>query len=115
MTQIDYDRELALVAHPLDAPESLRAIGTLIADPDNATGEFALLVRPDHARLGLGRQLLVALIEHARRRGIGRVWGVVLAENEAMLSLARSLGFVRKLDPEDASCRRVELTLGAPV
>jgi RimJ/RimL family protein N-acetyltransferase len=114
MTQIDYDRELALVAHPFDAPESLRAIGTLIADPDNATGEFAILVRPDHARLGLGRQMLIALIEHARRRGIGCVWGVVLADNEAMLALARSLGFVRRLDPEDAGCRRVELHLGAP-
>lgn len=114
MTQIDYDRELALVAHPLDAPESLRALGTLIADPDNASAEFALLVRPDHGRLGLGRQLLVALIEHARRRGIGRVWGVVLAENEAMLGLARSLGFVRRLDPDDAACRRVELDLTGP-
>ncbi|MGH8518359.1 MAG: GNAT family N-acetyltransferase, partial [Panacagrimonas sp.] len=113
MTQIDYDRELALVAHPLDAPESLRAIGTLIADPDNASAEFALLVRPDHARLGLGRQLLAALIEHARRRGIGRVSGVVLADNEPMLTLARSMGFVRRLDPDDATCRRVELQLGA--
>lgn len=111
MTQIDYDRELALVAHPLDAPESLRAIGTLIADPDNATSEFALLVRPDHARLGLGHQLLGALIEHARRRGIGRMWGVVLAENAPMLALAKSLGFTRHLDPEDAACRRVDLQL----
>lgn len=112
MTQIDYDRELALVVHPAGAPDALRAIGTLIADPDNASGEFALLVRPDHAGLGLGRQLLAALVEHARRRGMGRVWGVVLADNAAMLGLARSMGFVRQRDPDDASCRRVELQLG---
>jgi GNAT superfamily N-acetyltransferase len=114
MTQIDYDRELALVASALDAPESLRAIGTLIADPDNGAAEFAMLVRPDCGRLGLGRALLGALIEHARRRGIGRVWGVVLAENTPMLELARAMGFTRHLDPEDASCRHVELQLGVP-
>lgn len=114
MTQIDYDRELALVAHAIDAPEALRAIGTLIADPDGAAAEFALLVRQDCGRMGLGRALLGALVEHARRRGIGRVWGVVLAENTAMLELARALGFRRLLDPDDATCRRVELILGNP-
>jgi acetyltransferase len=112
MTQIDYDRELALVAHAVDSPEALRAIGTLIADPDGAAAEFALLVRQDCGRLGLGRALLGALIEHARRRGIGRVWGIVLAENTAMLELARAMGFRRLLDPDDATCRRVELILG---
>ena len=111
MTQIDYDRELALVAHAVNAPDALRAIGTLIADPDNAAAEFALLVRRDCGRLGLGRLLLGALVDHARRRGIGRVWGVVLAENRPMLELARAMGFRRQLDPDDASCRRVELLL----
>ena len=73
--------------------------------------EFALLVRRDCGRLGLGRLLLGALVDHARRRGIGRVWGVVLAENRPMLELARAMGFRRQLDPDDASCRRVELLL----
>ena len=111
MTQIDYDRELALVAQAIDSPESLLAIGTLIADPDGAAAEFALLVRQDTGRIGLGRTLLGALVEHARRRGIGRVWGVVLAENVPMLELARAMGFRRHLDPDDATCRRVELVL----
>ena len=113
MTQIDYDRELALVVHGSEAPDALCAISTLIADPDEATAEFALLVRKESGRLGLGRQMLQALIDHARRRGIGLVWGVVLADNTGMLELARSMGFVRRLDPDDASCRRVELRLGA--
>lgn len=111
MTQIDYDRELALVVHAEDLPEPLRAIGTLISDPDGATAEFALLVHQDCARIGLGKQLLSALVEHARRTGVGMVWGVVLHDNHAMLGLADALGFTRRRDPEDPSCRRVELRL----
>lgn len=111
MTQIDYDRELALVAHAAEASDRLDAIGTLIADPDGATAEFALLVHQDCGRAGLGRQLLHALVDHARQTGIGLVWGVVLSENTAMLGLAAALGFTRRADPEDPSCRRVELRL----
>lgn len=111
MTQIDYDRELALVVYAREQPERLRAIGTLIADSDGAQAEFALLVHQDCARTGLGRALLQALVDHARRSGIGLVWGQVLAENQAMLGLAQALGFRRRMDPHDAGCRRVELRL----
>jgi acetyltransferase len=43
------------------------------------------------------------IIEYARGRGIGEIWGEVLAENEPMLNLVRSLGFALKVDPEDPS------------
>lgn len=109
MTQIDYDRELALVVHLRDQPEHLHAMATLIADPDGAEAEFAVLVHQDHARLGLGRHLLRALLDHAAQRGIGRVWGQVLADNSAMLGLARALGFRRLTDPHEPTCRRVEI------
>ena len=51
--------------------------------------------------MGLGRLLLEEIIEYCRRRGIGEVWGEVLAENEPMLRLVRRLGFSVKTDPED--------------
>ncbi|MGQ0700332.1 MAG: GNAT family N-acetyltransferase [Panacagrimonas sp.] len=113
MTQIDYDRELALVVHDAAGSSPMRAIGTLIADPDGASAEFALLIHQSYARKGLGRHLLSQFIEHARRRRIERVWGVVLADNTGMLGLARSLGFTIRADPEDALCRRVELPVHA--
>lgn len=114
MTQVDYDRELALVDHATHDPDHLLALGTLVIDPDGATAEFAVLVHPQCGRLGLGRQLLSALIDHARARGVGQVWGVVLRENHAMLGLAAALGFRARMDPEDPTCRRVELSLAAP-
>lgn len=112
MTQIDYDRELALVVHDAQAGGPMRAIGTLIADPDGRRAEFALLVHQDCARRGLGRHLLGEFIDHARRQGIEMVWGIVLAENHDMLALARAMGFVARADPDEPGCRRVERMLG---
>lgn len=64
---------------------------------------------------GLGQLLLCELIRHARSRGIGRLVGIVLRENVAMLGLARALGFVDEADPgTDADARRVVLRLQAP-
>lgn len=113
MTQIDYDRELALVVHDAGGAGRMHAIGTLIADPDGVSAEFALLVHQDRVRHGLGRHLLTQFIEHARRRGIEQIWGVVLVENRGMLALAHRLGFVARADPLDRGCRRVELSLKA--
>jgi acetyltransferase len=39
------------------------------------------------------------LVRYARRRGLRRMTGIVLPENHAMLSLAKSLGFTTKFDP----------------
>lgn len=108
MTQIDYDRELAFVVYPAGTPERLLALCTLIADPDGACAEFALVVHQDSARRGLGKVLLQMLVERARDRGIDCVWGQVLAENRAMIGLASSLGFRVRADPQEPTCCRVE-------
>ncbi|HVT35464.1 MAG TPA: GNAT family N-acetyltransferase [Nevskiaceae bacterium] len=116
MTQIDYDRELALVAFVEGHEQEVVGTGTLIADADGREAEFALLVHHAHARRGLGRHLLTRLLEHARAQGIGTVYGDVLADNRSMLTLAQRLGFSSKPDPLDPGCRRVEISLagGSP-
>jgi acetyltransferase len=60
---------------------------------DADTADFALLVRSDLQRQGLGRALLSWLIEEARRIGVTRLRGDVLYENQGMRLLARRLGF----------------------
>lgn len=109
VTQVDYDRELTLVASGVSEPEEIAAMATLVADPDGAEAEYAVLVHHDHARLGLGRHLLQDLLQIARDRGIGRVHGDVLADNAPMLGLARSLGFAVTRSADDPSCRRVDI------
>jgi acetyltransferase len=96
LTQIDYDREMAFVlTEPRMAAgeTAIHAVARLSADPDNERAEFAITVRDAMAGHGLGRLLMGRIIAYARRRGLGEIHGDVLAENAAMLGLARSLGF----------------------
>ena len=65
--------------------------------------EFAVTVADGWAGAGLGRVLMTALIGAARRRGLREMVGFVLAENAAMLGLARRLGFEVRRDPDDYS------------
>jgi acetyltransferase len=53
------------------------------------------------------------LIAYARTRDIGTLVGDVLAENSAMLALARELGFTA--ETEDSGIVRVKLPLTSPV
>jgi acetyltransferase len=94
-TQIDYDREIALVAIERNAEGIERSLGEarMVADPDNAVAEFAILVASDVKGGGLGRCLMENLIECARSRGIGELRGETLSENTRMQDLARKLGF----------------------
>jgi acyl-CoA synthetase (NDP forming)/RimJ/RimL family protein N-acetyltransferase len=114
MTQIDYDRELALVIVPQDRPGAIEGIGTLAADPDGAAAEFAVLVNTGRCRSGLGRHLMEQLLAHARRTGIGSVFGEVLSDNTAMLSLARQLGFRCRAVLDDPGVMHVEIDTSTP-
>ena len=91
LTQIDYDRQMALVAET--AAGEIVGVGRLACDPDGERGEFALMVRTDRQRRGVGRALLQAVLDYARGRGVREVWGDVAHDNDKMLSLARALGF----------------------
>ena len=72
-TQIDYDREMALVAIERDADGVEHSLGEVrvVADPDNAVADFALVVRSELKGRGLGRLLLQSIVDYARSRGIG--------------------------------------------
>jgi acetyltransferase len=94
MTQIDYAREMALVAATRDA---LLGVARLIADPDYRKAEFAVIVRSDLKGKGLGFRLMQHLIAYARAEGLGELHGEVLAENTTMLRMCRELGFSSNL------------------
>jgi acetyltransferase len=95
-TQIDYEREMALVLadRGVAGIADLHAVVRLAADPDGRRAEFAIVVERQLTGLGLGTLLLGRLIDYARSRGIGELYGDVLADNSAMLALCHALGFV---------------------
>jgi len=111
-TQIDYDRELALVA-VIDTPEGEQQIGVVryTTLPDEETCEFAIVVGDDWQGKGLARRMFTRLIEAARARRLKVMTGVTLRENTRMIELSRSLGFTTRADPEDPDLVQMTLVL----
>ena len=94
LTQIDYDREIALVAL-MGKEQNQKMVGVcrIIVFPDKTQAEFALAISDDWQGKGIGSSLLTQCLKAARQMGIKRVMGCVLAENTQMLKLGRKLGF----------------------
>ncbi len=90
-TQLDYDRELALVA--LDDKGEFVAVGRYAPNPDGLTAEFALTVADAWQGKGIGHALLRRLGEEARRAGYQELYGTILSANQEMLELAAHFGF----------------------
>ncbi|MDY0040790.1 MAG: GNAT family N-acetyltransferase [Desulforhabdus sp.] len=113
LTQIDYDREMALVLTGTNAGGEVDLYGSvrIIADPDNERAEFAVLLRPDMTGLGLGPLLLRRIIDYARSRGVREVFGEVLDENTTILRLCEALGFKRRPNRDDPGIVDVTLKL----
>ena len=115
MTQIDYDREMAFVAEAVTETGERETLGVMrtITDPDNEAAEFAIVVRSDLKASGLGKRLMVKMIDYCRSRGTRKIVGQVLKDNPRMLRFVEHLGFLpaRTVDGNV----EVELDLDKPV
>jgi acetyltransferase len=114
-TQLDYDREMALVLTEPGMPgrTPIYAVANLSATPDLDSAEYAVLVRHDWAGMGLGVLLMRRIIDYARSRGIGELVGDVLRDNRTMLKLCQVFGFTSHRDPDDLGIVKVRLRLDA--
>ncbi|MGE4244065.1 GNAT family N-acetyltransferase [Ramlibacter sp.] len=104
--QIDYDREMTFIA--LDG-ESIAGEVRAICDPDNRQAEFAIQVATAWQGRGLGTRLLGKMVAYLRSRGTAELIGACLRENEAMVSLARHMGFEVVRGDEDSHRLRLKL------
>jgi acetyltransferase len=91
----------------------IAGVSRLISDPEGEAAEFALMVRSDRQRQGLGSLLLQALLDHAAQRGIGQLWGEVARDNPRMLALGARFGFTPAPNPDPTRMRLVKI-LSAP-
>jgi GNAT superfamily N-acetyltransferase len=95
LTEVDYEHDIAFVAtYPAHSGTS-EIVGEVRAalDPGGRSAEFAIVVRTDFQRTGLGRLLLRKLAEYYRTRGLRYLYGLVAPHNRGMIGLAASLGF----------------------
>jgi acetyltransferase len=102
-TQVDYDREMALVAvdESAGAP-AIVGVARYIAGLDPDSAEFAVVIGDLWQVRGVGRMLMSRLIECAKRRGLKRLEGTVLRGNGNMLKFVASFGFTVSDDPDDS-------------
>ena len=111
-TQIDYDREIALVALDEDLDEnsdtgSMLGVARIIGDSDGKTGEFAVLVGDAWQGKGIGGNLLEKCLSIAENQGFKTVHGIVLQENKNMLALGKKLGFEMTRDADSGGNKLV--------
>lgn len=107
-TQIDYDREMAMLALQ---GEHIVGVARYMLNPDAETCEFGLVVADALQGRGVGTLLMNTLVSIARDRGLKEIIGIVAANNHGMLALMERLGFCEKVDAEDPDLKVVGLAL----
>jgi acetyltransferase len=111
-TQIDYSREMALIAVTLVQDKEIElGVARFAINPDGASCEFALVVADSIQGKGLGQKLMVSLMEAARSKGLSVIEGEVLSNNHNMLKLMTRLGFTIKTSEEDPGIMKVSKSL----
>jgi acetyltransferase len=121
-TQIDYDRELALVAvvppdpsrvaaHGESDDERIIGVVRYLLNPDGESCEFAVAIADAWQGKRLGSTLMRAIIDAARRKGLRRIEGYVLGNNARMLGLMGYLGFRIATDRDDPTMKIVTMEL----
>ena len=106
-TNIDYDREMAIVAELTRGKKKrMIGVGRLMAEADRGCGEFAVVVHDDFQGKGLGYKLTDVIIGIAQEKGLREITGYVDAGNTRMLQVVEELGFYNvRMDDRVATVR----------
>ncbi len=109
-TNIDYDREMAIIAEVEEGGEKKMAgVVRIISDAWNEQAEYAIVVADPWQGLGLGRAMTDLILEIAREKGIAKVYGEVLSENKVMQELLQKEGFSKHSVGEGVSYFELDL------
>lgn len=111
-TQIDYSREMALIAVTEEHGKEIEiGVARFATNPDGESCEFALAISDNMHGKGLGQKLMTALMDAARSKGLKAIEGDVLKNNSDMLLLMDRLGFIVGPNAEDDSIKSVRKVL----
>jgi acetyltransferase len=106
---LDYDREIAIVAELPDADRKIIGVVRLVSEPDGKSGEFAVLVGDQWQGLGLGSKLTDCIISIAKDMRLEKIYGYVISNNYKMIRLCDKKGF--KMETLDEDTVKVSLAL----
>jgi acetyltransferase len=109
MSEIDYDKHLALVVTFVsEGMETIVADARYVIDASQRGGEFAIAVSDLWQRRGIAANAMAGLCKAAKLQGLDWLWGDVLDANGAMLGLMRKAGFDQSAHGEGRGFVRVE-------
>ncbi len=113
---IDYRRDMALAAVVMtESSEVLIGVARYVMEVgtggEPAPCEFAIVLADAWQGRGIGRHMMLKLIDVARGRGVPRLYGEVLSVNHGMLAMVKRLGFRLQTNPQDATVTRATLDL----
>jgi acetyltransferase len=93
-TQIDYDREIAIIAEVEDeGRKKMAGVVRLIADQYNETAEYAIVIADPWQSQGLGNKFTDYIHDIAKARGIKKICANVLVQNHIMQHMFRERGY----------------------
>jgi acetyltransferase len=92
---------------PKTGEQSIVAVGRLNKLPDGKSAEIAVLVSDFYQSQGIGKKLLLRLIEIAREQKIARLVAEMLRDNIPMQAVLKRLGFRLSLLNDPRSVRAV--------
>lgn len=103
LSQIDYDREMTLVAWE---DGCVAGLARSLADPNLDASECAIIIRSDLRKKGLARQLLQALLAAIAAQGVRQAVLLFPADQMRILNIAQDLEFSVAPMPADAALLR---------
>lgn len=113
-TQLDYAREMALIAlttEPSGGEGEIVGVARYYPNADGKSVEFAIAVGDAWQGKGLGTQLMQNLVASATEAGFESIEGTILSGNSGMLTLAARRGFSVAMKPESSGTTHVMLSL----
>ena len=106
ITRVDFSRDMALIATVmLEDKEVEIGVARYVRRDDGKTCEFALAVADAWQHRGIGRALLLNLMDAAAAAGIETIEGQILSSNAPMLHFMRTLGFAVGSSPDGPEIR----------
>ncbi|MCW3996165.1 MAG: bifunctional acetate--CoA ligase family protein/GNAT family N-acetyltransferase [Candidatus Bathyarchaeota archaeon] len=91
---IDYDREIALVAEIVEnGKRKILGVSRVSIEPDGKSGEMAFIVSDYWQGLGLGTKMVDYTLDIAKEKGLESIYAIMLPDNYRALSLTKKMGF----------------------
>lgn len=112
ITQIDYDRDMALIAVCRNNnQEEIIGLAQYFLYPNCETCELGLVIADNWQGKGIGTKLLNSILAIAKDKGIKTITGIVLANNETMLNLLAEFDFNINKNNDATLCNVTKILL----